>query len=73
MARNGNGKKLPQQGSGVSETLARNFIKDLQIANSAVHKAQEENRRLGIPNWYSINGNIISDIEIAEIAAKRKK
>ena len=30
-----------------------------RIGNRAVHKAQEENRRLGIPNVYSINGTII--------------
>ena len=29
-----------------------------RIGNRAVHKAQEENRRLGIPNVYSINGTI---------------
>jgi hypothetical protein len=27
-----------------------------QIGNRAVHAAQEENRRLGIPNTYFING-----------------
>ena len=30
-----------------------------RIANTAVHLAQEENRRLGIPNVYCINGKII--------------
>ena len=29
-----------------------------RIGNRAVAKAQEENRRLGIPNVYSINGTI---------------
>ena len=28
----------------------------IRIGNRAVHEAQEENRRLGIPNVYSING-----------------
>jgi hypothetical protein len=28
----------------------------LRIGNRAVHAAQEENRRLGIPNVYSIGG-----------------
>lgn len=41
-----------------------------KIANDAVQKAQEENRRLGIPNWYSINGEIVSDIQIKEISKK---
>ncbi len=27
-----------------------------RIGNRAVHNAQEENRRLGIPNSYTING-----------------
>ncbi|HEX9962048.1 MAG TPA: hypothetical protein VGB00_14020 [Pyrinomonadaceae bacterium] len=47
------------------ETLQRAF--ELQrIGNRAVKKAQEENRRLGIPNWYSINGVIVSDQEISQ-------
>ncbi|CAN5531087.1 hypothetical protein BH10ACI2_BH10ACI2_25670 [soil metagenome] len=66
MAENGNGNGHLKAHSGVSERTLRNFIEDLRIANSAVHKAQEENRRLGIPNWYSINGQIVSDIELAE-------
>lgn len=39
------------------------MLKNQRIANAAVHKAQEENRKLGVPNWYSINGKIISDLE----------
>lgn len=30
----------------------------LAIANRAVRKAQDENRRLGIPNVYAVNGTI---------------
>jgi len=30
-----------------------------KIANAAVHAAQEENRRSGIPNVYVINGTIV--------------
>jgi hypothetical protein len=30
-----------------------------QIVSKAVHMAQEENRRLGIPNVYVINGTIV--------------
>jgi hypothetical protein len=26
-----------------------------------LHKAQEENRKPGIPNWYSVGGRIVSD------------
>ncbi len=47
------------------------FIKYLKIGNDAVRKAQEENRRLGIPNWYSINGVIVSDQELAKLKKKK--
>jgi hypothetical protein len=43
------------------------------IFSTAVIKAQEENRLLGIPNWYSINGKIISDQQIEQIAEQNKK
>jgi hypothetical protein len=49
----------------------RKMLRMQRIATSAVEKAQEENRRLGIPNWYSINGHIVSDIEIEQLAAQR--
>lgn len=32
-----------------------------RIGNEAVHRAQEENRRLGIPNWYEVDGRLVSD------------
>jgi hypothetical protein len=44
----------------------------LRIANVAVKNAQEENRRLGIPNCYSINGTIVSDQELAVLTKKRE-
>jgi len=34
-----------------------------RIFNLAVTEAQEENRRLGIPNYYEVNGRIVSDRE----------
>jgi hypothetical protein len=46
------------------------ILKIQEIGNLAVQKAQEENRRLGIPNWYSINGVIVSDQQLAEFAKK---
>lgn len=58
-----NGNKLKTE---ADEKLLRNSIKYQRIANRAVHKAQEENRSQGIPNWYSINGVIVSDIELEE-------
>ena len=33
-----------------------------RIGSRAVHKAQEENRRLGIPNTYLINGHIYYEL-----------
>lgn len=56
-----NGDKLKIE---ADEKLLRKSIEYQRIANRAVHKAQEENRSLGVPNWYSINGLIVSDIEL---------
>jgi hypothetical protein len=61
--------KIKEQ-SEVSEKTLREMVRYQKIANDAVQKAQEENRRLGIPNWYSINGEIISDIQIKERSKK---
>ena len=33
--------------------------KMMRIINTAVHMAQEENRRLGIPNVYVLNGKLV--------------
>ena len=68
MAENGkNGK----QNSTIGEETLRKAMEIQRIGNRAVHRAQEENRRLGIPNWYSINGEIVSDQQIAEINRKK--
>ena len=69
---NGNGNGKVKLGGQVSERTLRNFVDDLRIAQSAVAKAQEENRRLGIPNWYSIGGKIVSDIQLAEMKKGKK-
>jgi hypothetical protein len=55
----------------LSEKALRKMVRFQRIANDAVQKAQDENRRLGIPNWYSINGEIISDIQIKERSKNR--
>ena len=60
MAKNGR-----KRNGTVSEATLRKSIEFNRIGNRAVHKAQEENRRLGIPNWYSIGGKIVSDQEIS--------
>ncbi len=61
----GTGKNGKQNGT-VSEKTLRDMLRDQRIAASAVEKAQAENRRLGVPNWYSIGGEIVSDKEIAD-------
>jgi hypothetical protein len=58
-------KVLEQSRSAVeSERLASHLLWVLEmerLVNEAVREAQEENRRLGIPNYYEINGRIVSD------------
>ncbi|HSF41021.1 MAG TPA: hypothetical protein VLT87_14590 [Thermoanaerobaculia bacterium] len=51
------------------EIYRRNF--ELQrIGNQAVRAAQEENRRLGIPNAYSRNGRLYFELPNGEITEK---
>ena len=66
-----NGKKLNVEKTVSDETL-RAMLKNQRIASTAVHKAQEENRRLGVPNWYSVGGVIVSDAELADQEAIKK-
>jgi hypothetical protein len=40
----------------------------IRIGNRAVHAAQEENRRLGIPNVYSINGILYYELPNGELS-----
>ena len=40
----------------------------VRIGNTAVAKAQEESRRLGIPNVYSINGHIYYELPNGELS-----
>lgn len=63
MAKNG---KLKKQNGKVSEETLRKSIEFQRIGNAAVHKAQEENRRLGVPNWYSIGGKIVNEAELTD-------
>lgn len=39
-----------------------------KIGNRAVKKAQEENRRKGIPNVYAINGKIFFELPNGELS-----
>ena len=33
----------------------------LRVGNRAVKRAQDRNRELGIANWYSVHGRLVSD------------
>ena len=70
MAQNG---KNGQVKKTVSEETLREILEIQRIGNRAVHRAQAENRKLGIPNWYSINGEIVSDVQIAEMNKRKKE
>ncbi|MEX2212922.1 MAG: hypothetical protein WD768_02265 [Phycisphaeraceae bacterium] len=48
--------------SKLSEEHVRETLEMLKIGNRAVHKAQEENRRLGLPNVYSHNGKLYYEL-----------
>lgn len=39
-----------------------------RVASTAVAKAQDENRRLGVPNVYSINGRIYYELPSGELS-----
>jgi hypothetical protein len=40
----------------------------IRIGNRAVRAAQEENRRLGVPNVYSINGVLYYELPNGELS-----
>ena len=42
--------------------------KIVRIANAGVAKAQEESRRMGVPNVYSINGRIYYDTPTGDLS-----
>lgn len=44
-----------------------------RLANTAVHLAQEENRRKGIPNVYVLNGVIVWQLPDGTITTTRPK
>jgi hypothetical protein len=53
-----------------AETLEKH-LNFQRIGNIAVKKAQEENRRLGLPNVYSRNGKIIFEMPNGKIIVKK--
>ncbi len=42
----------------------------LKLGNRAIKKAQENNRKNGIPNVYSLNGKIIFELPNGEITTQ---
>ena len=46
--------------------IYKETLEFLRIANRAVKRAQEENRRKGIPNVYSYNGHIYYELPNGE-------
>lgn len=52
----------------VSSETIRKGQEFVRIGNRAVQKAQEENRRLGIPNVCSINGIIYYELPNGELS-----
>lgn len=42
----------------------------LKIGNRAIKKAQENNRKKGIPNVYSINGKIVFQLPNGDITTQ---
>ena len=51
-----------------SEEALRKGDEFERIGNAAVQAAQEENRRLGIPNVYSINGILYYELPNGELS-----
>jgi hypothetical protein len=64
-----NGNKVKESDN---EKTLRRILHNQRIANSAVRNAQEENRRLGLPNWYSINGKIVNEAELTHKETLKK-
>jgi hypothetical protein len=56
MAKNGG-----KQNGKISEAALLRSLEIQRLGNAAVHRAQDENRKLNIPNWYSVGGKIVSD------------
>ena len=51
----------------LSPNIYKETLEFLRIANRAVKRAQEENRKKGIPNVYSYNGHIYYELPNGEL------
>ena len=55
-----------------NKSHTKDFAAELtRLGNRGVRKAQEENRRMGLPNVYSKNGEIYYQLPSGEITTKR--
>ena len=58
--------------SKISAETYKRMADLVRIGNRAVREAQAENHRLGLPNIYSRNGNIIYEMPNGEMIVKEK-
>ena len=52
--------------------IYKQTLEFLRIANRAAKRAQEENRKQGIPNVYSFNGHIYYELPNGELTKDQK-
>ena len=52
--------------------IYKQTLEFLRIANRAAKRAQEENRKKGIPNVYSFNGHIYYELPNGELTKDKK-
>ena len=55
------------QGKSDSVDIHKQTLELLRIGNRAVKRAQEENRKKGIPNVYDINGHLYYELPNGEL------
>ncbi len=53
-----------------SVDIHKETLEFLRIGNRAVKKAQEENRKKGIPNVYDFNGHLYYELPNGELTTK---
>jgi hypothetical protein len=56
----------------LSSEIYKQTLEFLRIANRAAKRAQEENRKKGIPNVYSFNGHIYYELPNGELTKDKK-
>ncbi|MCE2393315.1 hypothetical protein J4G02_01735 [Candidatus Poribacteria bacterium] len=57
---------------GLSPEIYKQTLDFLRIGNRAVKRAQEEDRKKGIPNVYSFNGHIYYELPNGELTKDKK-